>query len=530
VPAGGYKLGCRFHIRKTILPIEMKRVDFGIVISIFVASLALYIRTLAPSLLYGDSAEFQTIAYTLGIGHPTGYPVYIMLAKLFTFLPVGDIAYRVNLLSAVAAALTVSLIYLILRKLDVSQIPAALSVFFLAFADLFWKHASIAEIYTTSALCFTFIIYSIFAWRESNNPRWLFSAGLTGGLSLGIHTVVSLSGIAVLLYLVLSTPQKADWIQASLGTITGLAIFLSSFLFLDQINASAGYYNTVVRHALSVWEMTPADFDSPFERLAFLYFPPQFSGQFFAVSSAVIVERLKDFFSNVSWNILLALVGIASLFIARTGSKPHWREAVLLLTAFITFLLFAVSYDVYDYYVFYIPALLILVIAIGLGFGALSEVITNIPRISNSVSGIVISLLIIANLWIAFPNILSSLKYRIPPFVDDYEAVLFSFPDTRRYEAIEILKDIEDNAIIFTDWDTAYNFYYVAHVLQGRTEMDFYETYPQEGVTELADSTLEYIEANIDSRPIYFSERLSELASLYQIQRTGSGLFQIERK
>ena len=75
----------------------MKRFDAGIAFSIFVASLALYVRTLAPSLLYGDSAEFQTIAYTLGIGHPTGYPVYILLANLFTFLPVADIAYRVKM-------------------------------------------------------------------------------------------------------------------------------------------------------------------------------------------------------------------------------------------------------------------------------------------------------------------------------------------------------------------------------------------------------------------------------------------------
>ncbi len=227
----------------------MKRIDAGIAISIFVASLALYVRTLAPSLLYGDSAEFQTIAYTVGMGHPTGYPVYVLLAKLFTFLPVGDIAYRVNLLSAVAAALTVSLVYLILRKLGAWQIPAALSVFFLTFAELFWKHASIAEIYTTSAACLAFIFYCVLAWSESGNSPWLFAAGLFGGLSLGIHTTVSLSGIAIFLYLTISTRQKVNWAQPSLGAIVGVVIFLFSFLFLDNLNASAGYYNTVLHHA-----------------------------------------------------------------------------------------------------------------------------------------------------------------------------------------------------------------------------------------------------------------------------------------
>lgn len=508
----------------------MKRLDIGIALSIFVASLTLYIRTLAPSLLYGDSAEFQTIANTLGIGHPTGYPVYILLAKMFTFLPFGDIAYRVNLLSAVAAALTVSLVYLILRRLGAWQIPAALSVLMLVFAELFWKHASIAEIYTTSAACLAFIFYCVLTWKESGNSRWLFSAGFFGGLSLGVHTTVALSGIAIFLYLVLSTRQKTDCVQAFLGAVVGVIIFLSSFLFLDFLNSSAGYYNTVVRHALSVWDMTVLDFDSPFERLAFLYFAPQFSGQFFAVPGEMIRERLKEFFLSTWWNIFIALVGIVSLFISRKGLPSRWREEILLLVAFVTFLLFAASYDVYDYYVFYIPAILLLVIAIGLGFSVINEMISNISKIPIFVPGIAVGILILANLWFSFPDALSSWKSHIPPFMDDYEVMLFSFPDTRRLEAELTLKDIEDNAIIFTDWDTSYNFYYVAHALHGRTEMDFHETYPQEGVSHLANSTLAYIEANIDSRPIYFTERPSELATRYKIQRTGLGLFRIERK
>jgi len=56
------------------------------------------------------------------MGHPTGYPVYVLIAKGFTFFPLGDIAYRVNFLSAFAASLTLFLTYLILRRLDVIPI------------------------------------------------------------------------------------------------------------------------------------------------------------------------------------------------------------------------------------------------------------------------------------------------------------------------------------------------------------------------------------------------------------------------
>src|SRR4030095_4765826 len=115
----------------------MKRTDLVIAAGLFLGLFVLYIRTLAPSLLYGDSAEFQTIAYTLGIGHPTGYPVYILLAKLFTFIPVGEIAYRVNLFSAFCAALTVGLIFLILRKLGAMHTGAVYGSLALALIPLF---------------------------------------------------------------------------------------------------------------------------------------------------------------------------------------------------------------------------------------------------------------------------------------------------------------------------------------------------------------------------------------------------------
>ena len=78
----------------------------------FVSALAIYTRTLTPGLLHGDSGEFQTLAYLLGHTHPTGYPIYLLLAKLLTFLPLGDVAYRVNLFSAFMGALTVAGIYL----------------------------------------------------------------------------------------------------------------------------------------------------------------------------------------------------------------------------------------------------------------------------------------------------------------------------------------------------------------------------------------------------------------------------------
>ena len=74
--------------------------------ALFSAALALlvYLRTLLPGVSVGDWAESQSIPARLGIPHPTGYPLFVLAGKLFSLLPVGSVAYRAGLLSALAAA------------------------------------------------------------------------------------------------------------------------------------------------------------------------------------------------------------------------------------------------------------------------------------------------------------------------------------------------------------------------------------------------------------------------------------------
>src|SRR5215212_5407117 len=103
---------------------SLSRTDLLIAGLIGLSAFALYIRTLAPSLLWGDSAEFQTLSYTLGMTHPSGYMTQIMLGKLFTYIPVGNIAFRVNLMSAFFGALAVAESYLIVRLLGGWRIAA----------------------------------------------------------------------------------------------------------------------------------------------------------------------------------------------------------------------------------------------------------------------------------------------------------------------------------------------------------------------------------------------------------------------
>ncbi|NIN64847.1 MAG: DUF2723 domain-containing protein, partial [Anaerolineae bacterium] len=120
---------------------------------LFAGSFLIYLGTLAPSVatIFDDSLEFQLVCYLPGIAHPTGYPLYTLLGKLFTFVPLGDVAYRVNLMSAFFAALTVVFLYATLRLIVKYRVPAALGAASFALSPVFWSQAVIAEVYTLNA-------------------------------------------------------------------------------------------------------------------------------------------------------------------------------------------------------------------------------------------------------------------------------------------------------------------------------------------------------------------------------------------
>ncbi len=146
--------------------------DGVLVVGLFAASLALYAQTLAPSVaaLFDDSLEFPLVSYRLGIAHPTGYPLYMLLAKAFTLGPWQNVAWSVNLLSAVAGSLTVTLVYLIARQLArqlaCRRLPALLAALALALSPVFWSQAAIAEVYTLNSAFVAALLWLALRWSR----------------------------------------------------------------------------------------------------------------------------------------------------------------------------------------------------------------------------------------------------------------------------------------------------------------------------------------------------------------------------
>lgn len=175
---------------------------------VFTLSLAVYAATLAPTVTLVDSGELILAARSLGVAHPPGFPLYVLLAHLATLVPIGNIAVRVNFASAIFAALAASALTLAVveamatsglasrsaksrkRSADrggkkrgepanqqprkegansnpmTSIIPFVVAGLLLAFSRTLWAYATIAEVYTLNSFLIALIFFLMFRWRR----------------------------------------------------------------------------------------------------------------------------------------------------------------------------------------------------------------------------------------------------------------------------------------------------------------------------------------------------------------------------
>ena len=167
--------------------------DAWTAIGISAAALTLYLRTAAPTLYSLDAAEFAVAIRTWGIPHATGYPLFLLLGRLFaTLIPAGDLAYRVTAMTAVFAALTPGFLFLVLRTLRVHQVQAAIACLFFAVTYFQWSSAVVAKEHSLRDALLAFTLWSLVRWQLTNGRGWLISAALATSLSLTNHMSAAL--------------------------------------------------------------------------------------------------------------------------------------------------------------------------------------------------------------------------------------------------------------------------------------------------------------------------------------------------
>lgn len=175
------------------------RFDFYVCILLALAAFVVYVRTLAPGVLDGDSGEWQYMANILGVPHSTGYPLYILLAKLVTFVPIGNAAWRVNLFSALCAALTIPIVYLLANRVSRSRVTAVLAALFFALMPTLWASATIAEVYALNTLLVALTLWFAIRFFDQGQPRDAYLMALSFGLALTNHRIAFFLAPALLL-------------------------------------------------------------------------------------------------------------------------------------------------------------------------------------------------------------------------------------------------------------------------------------------------------------------------------------------
>ncbi len=206
--AAGRRRGVRGRV-----PYSDPSVAFAAAVVVLLA-LGIYLRTMMPSTGFWDTAEAQTVPPTLSIFHPTGFPTYAMLGWLWSLLPVGEVAWRMNLLSAVCIAMASGLVVLIAghliterhRLLAASAAGVAGAAF--AFASEPWENATRADVHAVNVLFVALVTWLLLVWgaaRRAGSPRadrWLAAAAFTFGLGLGAHPLVGFMAPGIAAWLI----------------------------------------------------------------------------------------------------------------------------------------------------------------------------------------------------------------------------------------------------------------------------------------------------------------------------------------
>jgi hypothetical protein len=349
--------------------------------AVLLIAFVLYARTAAPTITWqnggADSGELVTASYTLGIAHPPGYPLYVLLGKGWSLLPLGEIAHRYSLFSALCGALATALVGVLTihlwRRLhplpgDPVPRPAAPPVdsllvgtaagLALAAAPAFWAQATVPEVYTLNALLLVAALGLLLRWSarqaDAAGVGLVALASLIVGLGLGNHrTIVFLvpCGLVYVLSYGWRRIPLRGWLLVALAFLAGLAVY--GYL---PVRAAQG--------PLVNW----GDPSTP-ERFLHHVTAADYRGYLFGRPVTDVLLRVpviaRLILEQFTWvGVLLVLLGIGE---AWTRLR---REAVLLLGIGLVNGAFALLYNAEGSQVYLLPTYVVAAILLGLGIGS----------------------------------------------------------------------------------------------------------------------------------------------------------------
>ncbi len=419
---------------------------------------ALYVLTCAPTTLWQDGGLYiyrvwhNDIQGNLGLA--LAHPLYILIGIAVKYIPIGEFAYRVNLISAVAAAVAIANLFLLLRLWLGRNLPAVIAAITLAVSWTFWQHAVIAEVYTLYAAQMLAELVVLLLYIRTNRIRYLYLLGLFNGLSIANHLwgVISLACYAVFIVLLLVRRQIRLKHLAIIILLWVIGAAPYEYLIIKNIILSGDVRTTLASAAFgNMWQQGVLNL---------------------SISLKIVLENIIFILLNFPTpNIVLFFVGLATLW----KTAPNRSFANIIFAMLLLYFVFAFRYTVQDRYVFFLPFYCLVAVFIGL---AADFVLRRYERRAMVFVMLAFALLPVLT-YFATPAVARKFykslgQRRQRPYRDEY--IYFLQPWKTGYRgaerfANEALDMVEENAIIYADNTTVHPLLYVQQVNNKRTDV-----------------------------------------------------------
>ena len=457
--------------------------------TVFLVALLFYSWTLAPTVTLTDSGELVVVARGLGIAHPPGVPLWIILAHLASLVPLGNVAQRINFSSAVFAALTCAMLTLVVAEVIVTAsylaaakrrkkgskkieelavthpmvaAPALGAGLLMAFSRTLWSYATITEVYALNALLIVTIFFLMLRWRRrivedrmhlstgqvTRHDVFLYSAALIFGLALGVHHVTVALTLPAVAVIVFRTQGVRFFTSRRLvyAALISIGALVAVYAYLPLAASRSPVINWGHPRSLQEiwWHLTGRQYQVYFS------FKPEIMGEQFAEFCRMALREFS--FPWLPLSLVLAFAGLGDAF--KRDRTIFW----FLLTIVIADLAYALSYEIAeDKDAYYLPTFISIAIAAGLGIrwlirGALSKSLPVVkPSLAAVVAVLVVSTIALTANW-PFNN---RRRYFIAhDYVDN------------------LLKAIAPNGLLLTlDWQVVSPMFYAQEIEQLRPDV-----------------------------------------------------------
>ena len=325
----------------------------------FLIPLTVYVKTLPPTIIFGDAGEFVTAAYFLGIPHPPGAPLWVILAHLFTKIPINSVAWRVTFASSVFAAATCLTLFCLLyetirafflKKFPKSFFPLLLAAMLcFAFSRSLWGEALIPKYFTLLPLLFSLQLITLRHWLKEEKNLW-HSQAPTGAWLFVFCFLLGISLTTHYLFLLL-LPAYAIWIAIVKGKsmpnvrlLGGMLLFLSLGLLLFAYLPIRAQANPPINWGNPhTWERFAAYVTRRQFGVSFASASPTLGGVYLPIKRAQSITEYVKRIPITSWAFIvtleselgpvLAALGVLGFFLTwrMPDQEKFWRRWLLLL-------------------------------------------------------------------------------------------------------------------------------------------------------------------------------------------------------